>query len=200
MKIFNKFTGAEIIDVDAKTIEQAIIFCVTNKICLIGANLSNANLYGADLYGADLHGANLTNADLHGANLTNANLYGADLYGADLTNAHLTNANLTNANLTNANLTNADLTNAKLTNANLTNAKFNRAIGNMSEVFSLQLETWKIVFTNKMLFIGCKSYEIERWNTFNDEQIKKMHPLAYKWWEKWKDHIFKTISLCLQDK
>ena len=48
MKIFNRFTGKEILDTGS-------------------ADLSGANLYGANLYDANLSGANLSDANLSGA-------------------------------------------------------------------------------------------------------------------------------------
>ncbi len=144
---------------------------------------------------ADLTDANLTNADLTNANLRYANLTDANLTNARLTNANLRYANLTNANLTNADLTNADLTDARLTNADLTGA-YLLCVGDMKNIFTMQLDYWKIGFTKDTLQIGCQRHLIEKWKTFDDEIINKMDNKALEWWRKWKDHIFKTIELC----
>ena len=167
---------------------------------LTGANLRYANLRYADLTGANLTGANLTDADLTGANLTDADLTGADLTGANLRYADLTGANLTDADLTGANLTDANLTDANLTGANLTGANLTGAsllcVGNMKNIFTMQLDYWKIGFTKDILQIGCQRHLIEKWKTFDDETINKMDAKSLEWWSKWKNHIFKTIELC----
>ncbi len=99
MKIFNRFTGKEILNISGANLREA--------------NLREADLCGADLYEANLRGANLREANLRGANLREANLCGADLYGANLREANLRGANLREADLYGANLREADLYGAK---------------------------------------------------------------------------------------
>ena len=136
---------------------------------------------------ADLTRANLTGADLIRANLTRANLTGADLTWADLRGADLTRANLTGANLTGANLTRANLTGADLSGANGVN----------DWVKCIQIETYAITYTAEILQIGCERHPIADWRNFDTRRIAEMDgKAALKFWDKYKDWIFKTIELC----
>ena len=130
--------------------------------------------------------AYLSDADLRGADLSYANLSYADLRCADLSYADLRCADLSYADLRYANLRGADLRNAKLRDA----------IGNMSEVKSLQLDTYNICYTCDMLTIGCQSHSIEKWKLFSDEEILKMDgKKALEFWGKYKKIIFDIIEL-----
>ena len=118
----------------------------------------------ADLREADLRGASLLHADL-----ARADLCWADLCWADLREANLTGANLRGADLRGANLCWADLL----------------ATGNMQELRTMQIDTWRIGYTADTLQIGCKRHPIAKWREWNTpegrEWIKKMAPLALAW-------------------
>jgi hypothetical protein len=166
------------------------------------ANMSGAYLRYADLSGADLSGANLRYADLTGASLRYANLSGADLTGADLSGADLSNANLRYANLRYANMSGADLTGASLSDAILreailSGANLSYVTGNMSIVFSMQIETYPITFTAEVLQIGCKIFTHQEWRDFDDETINEMDSSSLEFWKKYKDFIFMAIKLRL---
>ena len=207
MKILNRFTGEAIIEKNVETIAELVDLAIKTRVNLTESNLTEsnltkadltrANLYGANLYGANLTESNLTKADLTGSNLTGSNLTGSNLTGSNLTKADLTGANLAGANLYGANLYGADLTRANLAGANLYGANL-RCYGNMKDIFTLQLDTYLIGFTNKYLQIGCKRHTIEEWKNFSDEEIAKMDKNALSWWNKWKEHLFNTISLSLK--
>jgi hypothetical protein len=177
------------------TIRITLELAVKAGAKLTGAKLSNSNLFNAKLTGADLSNANLFNAKLTGADLFNANLSYADLSNSNLSNANLSYADLSNAKLTGADLFNANLSNADLSNAKLTGASL-LCIGDMKNIFTMQLDFWKIGFTKDTLQIGCQRHLIKKWKKFDDEIIDKMDDKALEWWNKWKDHIFKTIELC----
>ena len=145
----------------------------------------------ADLSGADLFRADLSGADLSRANLSGADLFRADLFGANLSGADLSGADLSGANLSGANLSRADLFRADLSGANLL------CMGDMKFIFTMQLDKWQIGFTKDVLQIGCQRHPIEDWKKFDDQTIEKIHFEALAWWEKWKNHIFKTIELCI---
>ena len=104
------------------------------------------------------------------------------LRGADLSGADLSGANLSGAYMRQADLSGADL---------------QEAIGNLREVFNLNLELWPIVFTKDVLAIGCQQHPIEAWRSFSDDDIRAMSRQALYFWKKWKNHIFLTIELCV---
>ena len=143
------------------------------------ADLYGANLHGANLRRANLRGANLSRADLRGANLYGANLHGANLSGADLYGANLRLADLRGADLRGANLRLADLSEADLYGADLL------AIGNMSELRTLQIDTWEIGYTHDTLQIGCQTHAIEKWRKWDTpagrKWISHMDTKALKW-------------------
>jgi hypothetical protein len=119
--------------------------------------------------------------NLRGADLRYANLRGADLRDADLGYANLRDADLRGANLRGADLRGADLL----------------CMGDMEFIFTMQFDRWPIGFTRDTLQIGCQRHSIDDWKNFDDEKIRKMDTTAFDWWCKWKDHIFKTIELCV---
>ena len=70
-------------------------------------------------------------------------------------------------------------------------------MGDMKFIFTMQLDKLQIGFTKDVLQIGCQRHLIEEWKTFDDAMINSMDTKALIWWKKWKDHIFKTIELCI---
>ena len=96
--------GKDPLEIDAKTVTEAIQYAVKNRLDLRGVDLNGAYLRGADLFGADLRGAALRGANLRWADLRRADLRWADLKGADLFGANLRGANLREANLSGADL------------------------------------------------------------------------------------------------
>ena len=112
----------------------------------------------------------------------------ASLRGADLQGAHLQDANFRGA----------DLQDANLQGANLHLVNFNFCVGNMQEIFSLQLDTWLISFTKDILNIGCETHTIDTWFGFTDLEINEMDNSAVIWWGKWKKTLKKIIKLSLE--
>ena len=112
---------------------------------------------GADLVGADLVGANLRGANLRGADLRGANLRGADLGGANLRGADLVGADLVGANLRGAK-------NAPL------------IINGLHWIVSIN--------GFGMMQVGCQNHKIEKWKSFNDDQISGMDSRALEFWNK----------------
>ena len=128
-------------------------------------------------------------AIVNGTGLRCAKLYNANLEGADLEDANLEGANLRGTNLRGANLDNANLEGADLL-----------ASGNMKELRTMQIDTYKIGFTLDTLQIGCRRHKIEEWKSFSDEEIAEMDAGALEWWGHWKDFIFKAIELSKEEK
>ena len=129
---------------------------------------------GISLRYADLEGVNLRSANLHGTDLRYANLYGADIEGTDLEGTDLRGTNLEGANLL--------------------------ASGNMKELRTMQIDTYKIGFTLDTLQIGCRRHKIEEWKSFSDEEIAEMDDGALEWWNKFRPIIFNIIEVCYEDK
>jgi len=163
------------------------------------ANLEEANLEGAYLRGANLRGANLEEANLRRANLEEANLRGANLWGANLEGAYLEGAYLEEANLRRANLEEANLRGAKLWGANLEGANLEGAnleeanlegayftcFGNMKEIRTMQVDTWKISYTADTLQVGCQRHPIDKWRKWDTvagrKWIEQMDSKALEW-------------------
>ena len=131
---------------------------------------------------ANLRGANLSGAALRGANLSGAALRGANLSGADLRDANLRDADLRGSNLRDADLRGADLRDANLRCADLSGA--------LIVIYGLE---WQVYITKKHIRIGCQAHDLEKWESFNDDDILNMHSDAQEFWKENKDMI---ISLC----
>lgn len=147
------------------------------------ADLRHMNLSRANLSYANLSEAVLSYAYLNGANLRNADMSGADMRGAILRYAVLCGADMSYADLSFTNLIGVDLSTAKL----------NYCIGNMREVKSMQIDTWRVVLCGNKLSIGCETHSVEEWASFDDERIAEMHAGALEWWAKWR-HIVLEIA------
>ena len=106
----------------------------------------------------------------------------------------LCGANLRGANLGEAYLGGADLRGANLRGADLRGAYLGGAVGNMKEVFSMQLTGWRITFTKDVLCIGCQQHSISSWCNFSDSEIENMDSKALDLWKEWKDFIFLAIE------
>lgn len=99
----------------------------SDKVPLVGVDVSSAFLQGvhlvhANLLRADLSAADMRSSVLEGADFTYANLRSANFRGADLEHANLSNANLSDADLVGSNLGGARLDGADLSSADLRNA------------------------------------------------------------------------------
>lgn len=99
----------------------------SDRVPLVGVDVSSAFLQGlwlekANLLRADFSAADLRNASLIGADFTLADLGSANLRGAVLDRARFTDADLHNADLNGASLAEADLAGAALDDADLRNA------------------------------------------------------------------------------
>jgi hypothetical protein len=64
----------------------------------------------------------------------------------------------------------------------------------MSEVKSLQFDTWLVTYTNDVLNIGCQSHSIDLWRKSDPRWIAAMDGNATEWWNK-----FGKIILALID-
>ena len=117
---------------------------------------------------------------------------------ADLSSANLSSANLSYADLRYANLSYADLRSADLSSANLSYANLRYAAGNMREIKSLQVETYKITYTQDVMAIGCEQHSIKEWFEFDNKRILEMEgKKALEFWKKWKP-ILKQMGVFAQ--
>ena len=199
IEIKNRFTG-EVIFSDERennTIKLTVEKAVNLKINLRGSNLSGSNLSGINLSGSDLRGINLRGSNLSGSNLSGINLSGSDLRGINLSDSYCRGSNLSDINLSGINLSGCDFSGCDLSDSNLSGSNLRFAVGNMSIVFSMQLENWRISFTDEILAIGCQQHTIKEWREFNDDIIKSMDSSALVWWKKWKDFVFTAIDLSI---
>lgn len=160
-------------------------------------NLCRAKLAFSDLSFAYLHAANLSYAHLISARFHNADLYKADLRGANCSSADFSNSSLVYADLSNADISKANFSGADLSCADLSGVRLCNTIGNMKEIHSAQLKHFGIVWTDRILAIGCKQYTIEEWRSFTDQDIFNMTTSlnSVVLWQKWKTIIFAMIKL-----
>ena len=147
-----------------------ILHKITGKLLLeidtlIGANLKGSNLIGADLRGVDMRYSRLEWADLRGANLEGSNLKGVNLECANLEYANLMGVNLEGANLMGAN------------------------------VATYQSGKWVAYITTTHIVIGCKSFTIDEWLKFSDNDINKMDINALDYWKESREVIFSIHNI-----
>lgn len=85
-----------------------------------------------------------------------------------------------------ANLRDADLSDADLRDANLSNANLWSTTGNQKEIITIQTDLWQIVYTKKVIQIGCQRHTIDEWFSFDEKEISDMDSKALEFWKKWK--------------
>ena len=199
MKIFNRFTGDLILEVEGANLEYANLRYAN----LRDANLERANLRDANLRDANLERANLRYANLRDANLVRANLIGANLQYANLECANLIGANLECANLRYANLRGANLVRANLECANLERANLRDAnlwgcAGDRDCIRSIFIsEVYPITYTSEVIQIGCENHTIKDWFEFDDKRILQMDgKTALKFWREHKELIKQIVEKC----
>ena len=168
---------------------------------LKGALKANVSFYRANFSSADFRGANFSSADFRGANFRGADFRGADFRGVDFRDVDFRDvdfrgANFRYAHFRGANFSSADFRGANFSSADFSISKHQYKIGNMREWHSMQLDTYEIGFNNRLLCIGCQQHTIKEWKNFTDDEISKLDDYALEWWNKWKEHIFKSINLC----
>jgi len=99
----------------------------SDKVPLVGVDVSSAFLQGLDLHGANLMRSDFSSADLRNGNfslvdLTLSNLNSANFRGAHLDHAKFSNADLQSADLTGSSLVGADFSGAVLDDCDLSRA------------------------------------------------------------------------------
>lgn len=94
-----------------------------------------------------------------------------------------------------ADLSGAILSGAILSEAILSGADFKYCTGNNREIKSLQLGTYLVSYTKDILNIGCKSYTLDKWKKFTNEEINRMDHKALTWWKLNKDLIIKLVEM-----
>ena len=63
------------------------------------------------------------------------------------------------------------------------------AVGNLSEIKSIQCDKWEVTYTAEKLQIGCQFHDIAEWWAFSDKEIMRMDEYALEWWKIWKPII-----------
>ena len=206
--ITNRWSGAVIvtaeIDCDEAASRPEKVGLAVKWVARARANLADADFAGANLADADLAGANLADADLARADLRDADLAGANLAGADLADANLRGADLARANLRGANLAGADfaganLRGADLRGADLAGANLRGAVGNMSQVRSMQIDRWPVTWTTApdgdvTLQIGCQSHSLALWEKSDPRWIAVMDRGATEWGGRWREPLLTIVK------
>lgn len=102
---------------------------------------------------------------------------------------------LEQANLRSANLRYANLRSANLRSANLSENKLWGATGNTCHLLSIQTGRYEIVYTDKVMQIGCEQHDIKDWWKFDDETIDAMDPgISLDWWDVWRPILKRIIK------
>ena len=105
-------------------------------------------------------------------------------------------ANLRGVDLCDADLLGANLRGTDLRGTDLRGTDLRGVFGNMKHVKSLQIETYYITYTSKIIQIGCQRHTIEEWKNFDNKSILKMDGKeALEWWDKWKPIIMQIIEM-----
>jgi hypothetical protein len=64
----------------------------------------------------------------------------------------------------------------------------------MSEVKSLQFDTWSVTYTHDIMTIGCQSHSIGMWRKSDPRWIASMDDNATEWWSKFGKIIIALID------
>jgi hypothetical protein len=99
----------------------------SDKVPLVGVDVSYAFLQGLDLHGANLMRSDFSSADLRSSNFSSVDLTLSNLNSANFRNAHLDHAKFIQADLHSADLTDSSLVGADFSGASLDDADFSYA-------------------------------------------------------------------------
>jgi uncharacterized protein YjbI with pentapeptide repeats len=84
---------------------------------------------------------------------------------------------------------------ADLSDADLRNADLNRCRGNRKEINSIHAGTYHILFTDKIMAIGCQQHSIQDWMSFDGIRIQGMDgDNATNFWKVWKPILVKIFE------
>lgn len=98
------------------------------------------------------------------------------------------------ATLRNAWLKETNFSGAILQEASLWGCRLWDTIGNQREIKSLHCDKWGIVYTDRMMAIGCEQHKIENWMAYDEDTINNMHEDALEWWRRWRPVIVALIN------
>jgi len=139
--------------------------------------IANHEKYAVNLAGgkrADFSGMNLRRMNFYGHNLNGAIFHAADCRGANFNNCNLFNANFTGA---------------RLERATFNGARIECAKGNGTEIISLTLGMWDVVFTKDVGFFGCKEWPMANFLNVTQEELAAMDQTAVAWYKQWHKQV-----------
>lgn len=181
---------------------------------LKNANLDELNFYRGSVESSDLKGGSLKNLKGKESDFKNARLEFAKFQNATLENSDFSLASAFNANFQNANLKgirfcgswlhNCDFSGADLQGAdfrlaefdgyvNFNNAKLNCAVGNGTEIVSIQLE-YPVVYTYTHVYVGKLIFTTEEFLELKADEPPKYDIIGYRWME-WFSNLEKIQDL-----
>lgn len=148
-------------------------------------NLSSKykNFSHAIFDGAVIRNTNFTEANLTGLSATGTHFDEVDFTGADLKDSHFQRALFTNTTMA---YRTTDLWNV---------------VGNGTQIITLQLGGKHVVYTDKVLQIGCKQYQLpEVWDHSDDQLRGRLESYSeeefiklLEWWDDWKTTLQQLI-------
>lgn len=159
---------------------------------LRGLNLKGKCLVQANLGSVDMTGMDLERTDFDYANLYRAKMNDTCLNGTKFNFANMENCDLRDASMKRSELRGCNLRHANLNRVNLKGSDIRHVVGNNSEIKTLLIGVYDIVYTTESMAIGCKQYPINNWFNFDDDFISKLSPIALCFWKEYKE-IIKTV-------
>ena len=141
------------------------------KECLEDGVSKGVSFYRADLIGSNLRDSNLSCSNLSYSSLIGSNLSYSNLSGSNLIGSNLRDSNLSCSNLSYSSLIGSNLSFSNLSGSNLIGSDLRGAIGNGTEVKSLQVSPHKLTYYNGELWGGCTHKTCEDWLAYEGEGL-----------------------------
>lgn len=167
---------------------------------LRGMDLSRRDLRQVDFSNADLRGSDFNNSEFRRATLYESDFSESDLRGVDMCLANLRGSLLIGADMRDSNIrfsvfSKADLRKADLRGTDLTNTITEGTILPATDKI-IYLPVWKPHMQRDLIRIGCQCHQTDEWESFTNQEIASMHPLALDWWREHRDLILTTAREC----
>lgn len=134
------------------------------------------------------------------SNLNKCNMEGCNLSYTNLSYANLSYANMTEAKLTKTLLVSTRMDGLKLDSTDLNTIAFSGSDGNLKEIKSIRVSTFKVSYTHDRMTIAGVTLPIKEWKQMDYNKIEKMKKMGKVeadfalFWSKTQDYILSSVK------
>ncbi|WP_348518069.1 pentapeptide repeat-containing protein [Campylobacter sp. CCS1377] len=200
-----------------QSLEKLLIECAEKRISLQNADFRKQRFNAIIFENLDLKGADFSNSSFECCDFINCNLYEADFSNCILkfdifknnlcTKTIFDNIKLEmidplefhntfyQCSFKKADFNDCDFRYCSFEECDLNEVIICNVLGDMKQICSLQVDSFKIAFTKDIIAIGCKNESLDWWKKASDDLIKDERNNYSQTWNAYKDILFKIIDI-----